>query len=412
MIALAAFEKIIDASGAAPRIEAMLPIGVRPRQLTVRTLLAGMCLAQADHRPAHRTRVHQALVSLPEDDQRRLGVIADWKHGPHQLTYRQTEHTFGLAADAAGKDEPDGLPSGQLQGICDDLLEASIPDQFKDASASLAGDWTDLESFSRPPPARGGPCADPEASWGHRKNNLLRSEDELFYGYYFSAGIMMPDENGPAVPEFARRAIVSSCRHDPVRAFAPVLTAMPAAGIPLGDVLADSGYAHRDAGAWALPLRAVGAQLVQDLHPHDRGPKGTHHGAIIANGNLYCPATPRSLWRASHFPDCGSFRILSWKGPELPGKIKNYSPEFRDEAARLVVETSRAIADVARELGISETSLGNWVRAYREKHAEDEPPLQVSERARLRELERQNRELEMENTFLKKAAAYFAREHR
>ncbi len=117
-------------------------------------------------------------------------------------------------------------------------------------------------------------------------------------------------------------------------------------------------------------------------------------------------------WRASHFPDCGSFRILSWKGPELPGKIKNYSPEFRDEAARLVVETSRAIADVARELGISETSLGNWVRAYREKHAEDEPPLQVSERARLRELERQNRELEMENTFLKKAAAYFAREHR
>ena len=61
-------------------------------------------------------------------------------------------------------------------------------------------DWTDLESFSRPPPARGGHCADPEASWGHRKNNLLRSEDELFYGYYLSAGIMMPDENGPPSP--------------------------------------------------------------------------------------------------------------------------------------------------------------------------------------------------------------------
>jgi hypothetical protein len=74
-----------------------------------------------------------------------------------------------------------------------------------------------------------------------------------------------------------------------------VLTAMPAAGIPLGDLLADSGYAHRDAGAWALPVRAAGAQLVQDLHPHDRGPKGTHDGAIIANGNLYCPKTPRTL---------------------------------------------------------------------------------------------------------------------
>jgi hypothetical protein len=75
----------------------------------------------------------------------------------------------------------------------------------------------------------------------------------------------------------------------------PVLTAMPAAGIPLGDILDDSGYSHRDADAWALPLRAAGAQLVQDLHPHDRGPKGTHHGAVIANGNLYCPSTPRPL---------------------------------------------------------------------------------------------------------------------
>ena len=302
MISLAAFEEIIDASGVAPRIEAMLPIGVRGRQLKVRTLLAGMCLAQADHRAAHLTRVHQALVSLPEEEQRRLGVLADWKPGSHLLTYRQTEYTFGLVADALGKDEPDGRPSQALQTVCDDLLEASIPEEFKDASSSLAVDWTDLESFSRPPPAGSGDCADPEASWGHRKNNLLRREDELFYGYYFSAGIMMPGEGGPPVPEFARRATVSSCRHDPVRAFVPVLTAMPAAGIPLGDVLADSGYAHRDADAWALPLRSGGASLVQDLHPHDRGPKGTHDGAIISNGNLYCPATPRPLLELGPLP--------------------------------------------------------------------------------------------------------------
>ena len=106
---------------------------------------------------------------------------------------------------------------------------------------------------------------------------------------------MMPDENVPAVPEFARRATLSACRNDPVRAFAPVLTAMPAAGIPPGAILADSGYANRDAAAWAIPIRAAGAQLARDLHPHDRGPKGTHHGAVIANGNLYCPQTPRPL---------------------------------------------------------------------------------------------------------------------
>jgi len=299
MIPLAALEEIIDASGAAPRIEAMLPIGVRARQLSVRTLMAGMCLTQADGRPAHLTRVHQALTSLPEDDQRRLGVTADWKHGPHWLTYRQTEYTFGLAARALAKDEPGGLPSAALARICDDLLEASVPAEFKDASTSLAVDWTDLETFSRPPPAKGGPCADPEASWGHRKNNLLRSEDELFYGYYLSAGTMEREENGPPVPELTRRMTMCSCHHDPARALVPVLTAMPEHGIPLGDILADSGYAHRNAAAWAIPLRQAGAQLVQDLHPHDRGPKGTHHGAIIANGNLYCPKTPRSLLELS-----------------------------------------------------------------------------------------------------------------
>jgi hypothetical protein len=262
MIPLAAFEEIIDASGVAARIEAMLPAGVRPRQLKVRTLLAGMCLAAADHRPAHLTRVHQALTALGEGDQRRPGVIADWKNGPHQLTCRQTERTFGLVADALGKDEPDGLPSGPLQAVCDDLLEASIAEEFKDGGGrSLAVDWTDLESFSRPPPRGTSDCADPEASWGHRKNNLLRSQDELFYGWYLSAGIMMPEENGPAIPELARRATVSSCRHDPVRAFVPVLTALPGQGIPLGDILDDPGYAHRDA-AWAIPLRAAGAQLV------------------------------------------------------------------------------------------------------------------------------------------------------
>ena len=293
--ALAGLETVIDRSGVAPQIEAMLPAGVRPRQLSVRTLLAGMCLTQADGRPAHLTRVHQALTSLPADEQQRLGVIADWKDGPHQLTYRQTERTFGLVTAALGTDQPGGLPSQALQAACDDLLEASIPDQFKDASTSLAADWTDLESFSRPPPRGTSDCADPEASWGHRKNNLLRSQDELFYGYYLSAGIMVPEENGPAVPELARRATVSSPRHNPVRAFAPVLTALPGQGIPLGDILDDSGYAHRDADAWALPLRAAGAALVQDLHPHDRGPKGTHHGAVIANGNLYCPCTPGTL---------------------------------------------------------------------------------------------------------------------
>lgn len=156
-------------------------------------------------------------------------------------------------------------------------------------------DWSDVGTFSRPPPHGTSDCADPEASWGHRNGGGPGQDSELFFGYYLSAATTMREEHGPAVPELTRRMTVCSCHIDPARALVPVLTAMPAAGIPLGGILADSGYAHRDAEGWAIPLRQAGAQLVQDLHPSDRGPRGTHEGAIIANGNLHCPMTPRPL---------------------------------------------------------------------------------------------------------------------
>jgi hypothetical protein len=199
---LPALEEIIDRSGIAPQIELLLPIGVRARQLLVRTLLLGILLVLADHRPAHLTRVHHALVSLPGAGQRRLGVLAGWKTGPHLLTYRQIERTFGLVTGALAKDIPDGLPSGPLQRICDDLLEASIPDQFKRASSALAADWTDLETFSRPPPRGTSDCADPEASWGHRAGGGPGQDSELFFGYYPSAATMMSEEHGRPCPSW------------------------------------------------------------------------------------------------------------------------------------------------------------------------------------------------------------------
>jgi hypothetical protein len=301
-VPLAVIEAIVDASGVAPVIEELLPRGVRGRQLTARTLLTGMMLTVADGRPAHLTRVHAALTSLPEADQARLGVTAGWKTGPHQLTYRQTEHTCRLVVTALSKDSPDGAPSAALQAACDQLLEASIPAAHKNASSALAADWTDAETWSRPPRHGSTECADPEASWGHRNTNLPGPKGEMFFGYYLSAVTMTAEENGPAIPELARRMTVCSCHLDPARALVPILLAMAAAGSPLGDILDDSGYAHRDAQAWAVPLRAAGAQLVQDLHPADRGPKGTHHGAVIANGNLYCPQTPRTLLELGPLP--------------------------------------------------------------------------------------------------------------
>lgn len=288
------YEEILDASEVAEVIEATLSVGPRRRQLSVRTLLLGILITLGDGRPAHLVRVHYALVSLRPEDQRRLGVVVDWHGRDHQLTYRQVEYTFGRVARSVAKDAPDGTPGDRLGAIGDALLEASVPLAYKSASSSLAVDWSDQEAFATPPPVdttQAGP--DKEAAWGHRRPGP--GKDELFYGYYFSAATMVADEGGVAVPELVRRLTLTSCAVDPVPALVPVLERLAENGTALGDVLCDSGYAHRIAEHWALPMRRAGADLVMDLHPHDRGTKGTYGGAICANGNLYCPATPKAL---------------------------------------------------------------------------------------------------------------------
>jgi transposase-like protein len=96
----------------------------------------------------------------------------------------------------------------------------------------------------------------------------------------------------------------------------------------------------------------------------------------------------------------------------MPERRRKFTPEFKDEAVKMVIETSRPIAEVAREIHVNEGTLGNWVNRYRAEHVDDEPPLSISERARLRELEREVRELRMKTEFLGKAAAFFAQEYR
>jgi hypothetical protein len=330
-------EAIIDTSGVAREIELLLPVGVRPRQLPVRTLLTGMLLAAVQGRPAHLRRVHHALLALDADQQHRLGIIAQWKTGPHLLTYRQVERTFALVVSKLAKQKPNGSPSEALSQVLDALLEASVQVLGEPASSSYAVDWTDHETWSRPPPKRDAKrddpkplpvddderpadpkqptpdnnddedekderCADPEASWGHRRGNHPGQKDEAFYGYYLQAATTVKDEDGPQVPELARRMLLTSCHDDPPPAFVPVLERMTASGIQLSDVLADSGYAYRVPENWAIPVRRLGGQLVQDLHPSDRGPNGTHMGAICSNGRLYCPATPRPLLDTQPLP--------------------------------------------------------------------------------------------------------------
>lgn len=284
--ALERSEEVVDLSGVAQLIEDMLPTMGRRRQLSVRTLLLGILIACADDRACHLTRVHQSLVGLDTRDRARLGVT----DGSHLLTYRQVEHTFRLVRRSLQKQQPDGTPSEVLEQVVNRLIEASVPERYKGSSRSLALDWSDHESFSCPPLSPGAGCADPEASWGHRRSTP--SKGELFFGYFLSATTMVNEEGEEAVPELVRSIVLTSCRIDPTRASVTMLEALVRNGIPLGDVLVDSGYAHRKPEHFALPLRRLGASLVMDLHPHDRGPQGTYKGAVCSNGSLYCPATP------------------------------------------------------------------------------------------------------------------------
>jgi transposase len=92
---------------------------------------------------------------------------------------------------------------------------------------------------------------------------------------------------------------------------------------------------------------------------------------------------------------------------------RKYSPEFKEEAVQIALRSSKTISETARELDLNSETLRGWVKNQQRRN---EPaagaPLTLEERARLKEAERRVRELEMEVSFLKKAAAYFAKDPR
>lgn len=91
---------------------------------------------------------------------------------------------------------------------------------------------------------------------------------------------------------------------------------------------------------------------------------------------------------------------------------RKFTDEFKADAVQLVVQGQRPIAQVARELEINESSLGYWVKTYRQQHPDPETAPAPVDAARIAGLEAENRRLAEENAFLKKAAAFFAREQK
>lgn len=91
-------------------------------------------------------------------------------------------------------------------------------------------------------------------------------------------------------------------------------------------------------------------------------------------------------------------------------KGKRYDRDFQLNAARLVVEQGYAVAEVARKLGVSAFSVSRWVKRFRELGELKADGQAVAEADELRQLRKQNQQLQLEVEILKKAAAYFAKE--
>lgn len=94
---------------------------------------------------------------------------------------------------------------------------------------------------------------------------------------------------------------------------------------------------------------------------------------------------------------------------EMPEKRKKYDREFREGAVRIVEETNKPIAQVARDLGVDEGTLGNWVqraRAAREGHGE----LSKDDYEELKRLRAEVAELRMERDVLKRSVVLWVKE--
>lgn len=90
-------------------------------------------------------------------------------------------------------------------------------------------------------------------------------------------------------------------------------------------------------------------------------------------------------------------------------KRRKFSEEFKRDAAALVLDTGRPIAEVARELGVYDSSLGNWVNKERQRRGESETAT-PDQLARLKELEAEVAELRMERDLLKRSVAFWVQE--
>ena len=272
----------------------MLPIGVRPRQLSVRTLLAGMCLTQADRpaRPPH--------PGPPGADQPARGRAAAARRDRGLEARPAPAHLPAGRADlrpGRRTRSPRTSPTGCHRRRCRrPAMTCSRPSSRRSTrTPARRWPWTGPTWSPSPGPRRKGPATapTPKHPGGTARTTCCAAKTSCSTATTSPPATMMPDEHGPPVPEFGPphhpllvpprpgprvrpRPDRDARRRDPARRHPRRLRLRPPRSPRTGQ------------SRCAPPAPSSSRTCT----PHDRGPNGTHHGAIISNGNLYCPARP------------------------------------------------------------------------------------------------------------------------
>ena len=143
-----------------------------------------------------------------------------------------------------------------------------------------------------------------------------------------------------------------------------------------------------------------------------RDPYGIRQRVFLVDGNkqqltaiaAHAGGGPPLPWTVTTLGSLGT------GGTPMVTKYQKFGDGYKAEAVKLYRESNQTIAETARNLGLKESTLANWVKKDKDNEAVavGEAPLTPAERTRIRELEADVRRLNMENAFLKKASAYFA----
>lgn len=305
----------------------------RPRSLSVKAILAALILLALDDRPLILTSVTKLLYfQLSPAQKERLGIKGKVDDdGEFEAAYRRVRYSFHLICAEV---DPSLLPKNicvenetflartrpleeaeisarvaRLLGLCNSLLDQSVKlmkaGELSCYDGSIGLDATAVALFSRGPSKTKGTCAsDPDGGWYVREGDHRDSEDhkgrrktKIAWALEATIATMaqLNSGSGPKHPNLAIGFTMSKPGIDPGAMGIKVLTSIAARGYRPGYVGADRAYSGANPQGFHLPLKALGYSLVMDYRIDQLGRQMSSGGALLVEGNWYCPKMPEPL---------------------------------------------------------------------------------------------------------------------